>query len=337
MSNVVRFGMIGAGRIGKMHAKNLAYSIPEAQVLAVSDVYVDAAKQCAAECQIPKAVQDHRDILNDPEIDAVFICSSTDTHAQIMIESAEAGKHIFCEKPIDFDLARIDAALAAVDKAGVKLQIGFNRRFDPHFKRARQAVEDGTLGTPHIIKITSRDPAPPPIDYVKVSGGLFFDMMIHDFDMCRFLMGEDVVEIYAAGTSLVDPKIGEVGDIDTAVVTLTYESGAYCIIDNSREAVYGYDQRVEAFGTAGCVVVDNPTSNTATFMKRGPIERDALYHFFLDRYHEAYLAETREFIACIQDDRTPSVTGIDGKIPILMAMAANQSLKERRPVNVARP
>lgn len=334
MSKVVRLGVIGAGRIGKMHAKNLAFSIPDAQVLAVSDVYVEAAQQCAEACQIPKAVQDHREILNDPNIDAVFICSSTDTHSQLIIESVEAGKHIFCEKPIDFDLTRIDAALAAVDNAGVKLQIGFNRRFDPHFKRAREAVADGTLGTPHIIKITSRDPAPPPIEYVKVSGGLFFDMMIHDFDMCRFLMGEEVVEVYAAGTSLVDPKIGEAGDIDTAVVTLTYKSGAYCIIDNSREAVYGYDQRVEAFGSAGCVIVDNPSPNAATFLKRGPVERDPLHYFFLDRYHEAYLAETREFISSIQEDRSPSVTGIDGKIPILMAMAANQSLKERRPVKI---
>ena len=334
MADQVRIGIIGAGRIGKLHAANLSFHISDATVAAVSDVYVDAAKQCAAECRIPKAVKDHREILDDPDIDAIFICSSTDTHSQLIVEGAEAGKHIFCEKPIDFDLDRIDKALKAVDQAGVKLQIGFNRRFDPNFKRARDAVAAGTLGTPHIIRITSRDPEPPPIEYVKVSGGIFLDMMIHDFDMCRYLMGEEVTEVYAAGTTLIDPKIGEAGDVDTAVVTLTYESGAYCVIDNSRQAVYGYDQRVEVFGTKGCVVVENPTPTSATFLKPGQVQSDPLYHFFLDRYKDAYLAETREFITCVQEDTAPSVVGIDGKIPILMAMAAKQSLKEHRPVKV---
>ncbi|PID56217.1 inositol 2-dehydrogenase [candidate division KSB3 bacterium] len=329
---MVRFGVIGAGRIGRMHARNLTFRIPDAEVLAVSDIYVDGARNCAQECRIPKAVQDHREIMEDPDIDAIFVCSSTETHSQMIIEGAEAGKHIFCEKPIDADIARIDAALDAVEKAGVKLQIGFNRRFDPDFKHARDSVAAGRLGTPHVIKITSRDPEPPPIDYVKASGGLFFDMMIHDFDMCRYLMGEEVVEIYAAGTSLVDPKIGEVGDIDTAVVTLTYDSGAYCIIDNSRKAVYGYDQRIEVFGTEGCVVVGNPAPYAATFFKRGKVEYDPLHYFFLDRYKDAYLLETLEFIKCIKDDRVPAPTGIDGKIPVLMAMAAAESLKERRPV-----
>jgi myo-inositol 2-dehydrogenase/D-chiro-inositol 1-dehydrogenase len=334
MGKEVRIGVIGAGRIGKLHAANLTFQIPGAQVVAVSDVYVEAAQQCAKDYHIPKAVQDHREIMDDPNVDAIFICSSTDTHSQMIIEGAEAGKQIFCEKPIDFDLARIDAVLAAVEKAGVKLQIGFNRRFDPDFKHAREAVVAGQLGTPHVIKITSRDPEPPPIEYVKVSGGLFFDMTIHDFDMCRYLMGEEVVEIYAAGTSLVNPKIGEAGDVDTAVVTLTYESGAYCVIDNSREAVYGYDQRIEIFGSEGCLVVGNPEPYAATFFKRGKVERDPLHYFFLARYREAYLAETQEFINSIQDDRTPSVTGIDGKIPVLMAMAATQSLKEQRPIKV---
>jgi myo-inositol 2-dehydrogenase/D-chiro-inositol 1-dehydrogenase len=329
-----RIGLIGAGRIGKVHARNLAFALPEAQVLAVSDVNLDSARQCAAECHIPKVVKDHREIMGDPDIDAIFICSSTDTHSQMIVEGAEAGKHIFCEKPIDFDLQRIQAALDAVKKAGVKLQIGFNRRFDPDFKRARTAVVEGKIGKPHIIKITSRDPAPPPIEYVKVSGGLFFDMTIHDFDMCRYLMGEEVVEIYATGTSIVDPKISAAGDIDTAIVTLTYQSGAYCVIDNSRQAVYGYDQRVEVFGTEGCMVVANREPFTATFFRRGQVERDPIPYFFIERYKEAYLEETREFIACLQEDTTPSVTGIDGKIPILMAMAANQSLKERRAVRV---
>jgi myo-inositol 2-dehydrogenase/D-chiro-inositol 1-dehydrogenase len=303
-------------------------------VVAVSDIYLDAAKQCAAECRIPKAVQDHREIMEDPDVDAIFVCSSTDTHSQMIVEGAEAGKHIFCEKPIDFDLDRIDKALNAVEKAGVKLQIGFNRRFDPNFKRARDYVADGELGTPHVIRITSRDPEPPPIEYVKVSGGIFLDMMIHDFDMCRYLMGEEVTEVYATGTTLIDPKIGEAGDVDTAVVTLTYESGAYCVIDNSRQAVYGYDQRIEVFGTEGCVVVGNAEPNSATFFKRGQVQRDPVPYFFLERYNDAYIEETREFITCVQEDKTPSVTGIDGKIPIIMGMAAQQSLKEHRPVKI---
>ncbi len=335
MIEQVRIGMIGAGRIGKLHARNLSFNIANATVSAVSDVYLDAAKQCAEECRIPKAVMNHRDIMDDPDIDAIFICSSTDTHAQMIVEGAEAGKHIFCEKPIDYDLERIDNALNAVEKASVKLQIGFNRRFDPNFKRAKEYVAEGKLGKPHIIKITSRDPEPPPIEYVKVSGGLFFDMTIHDFDMCRYLMGEEVVEVYAVGTSLVDPKIGEAGDVDTAIITLTYESGAYCVIDNSRQAVYGYDQRIEVFGTDGCVVVDNREPYSATFFKRGQVQRDPLHYFFLDRYKDAYLAETQEFITCVQENKMPTVTGIDGRIPIIMAMAANQSLQERRPVKVS--
>ncbi len=335
MTEQVRIGVIGAGRIGKMHTENLTFNISTATVVAVSDVYLDAAKQCAAECRIPKAIMNHREIMEDPDIEAIFVCSSTDTHAQMICEGAEAGKHIFCEKPIDYDLERIDKALEAVEKAGVKLQIGFNRRFDPNFKRTRDYVKEGKLGVPHIIRITSRDPEPPPIEYVKVSGGLFFDMTIHDFDMCRYLMGEEVVEVYATGTSLVDPKIGEAGDIDTAIITLTYESGAYCVIDNSRQAVYGYDQRVEVFGTEGSVVVDNQKPYSMTFFKRGQVQRDPLPYFFLERYKDAYLDEVQEFIKSIREDTEPLVTGIDGKIPIIMAMAAQQSLQEHRPVKVS--
>jgi myo-inositol 2-dehydrogenase/D-chiro-inositol 1-dehydrogenase len=302
--------------------------------VAVSDVYVEAAQQCAKDYHIPKAVQDHREIMDDPNVDAIFICSSTDTHSQMIIEGAEAGKQIFCEKPIDFDLARIDEVLAAVEKAGVKLQIGFNRRFDPDFKHAREAVAAGQLGTPHVIKITSRDPEPPPIEYVKVSGGLFFDMTIHDFDMCRYLLGEEVTEIFAYGTSLVDPKIGEAGDIDTAIVNLTYQSGAYCVIDNSREAVYGYDQRIEVFGSEGCIVVGNRAPHEGVLYQKATGEQPLPIFSSLARYHEAYIEESCQFINSIVEDTPPPVTGIDGKIPVLMGMAAKQSLDEHRPVSV---
>src|SRR5512147_2731528 len=255
--NNLRFGVIGAGRIGKIHAENLATRISGVEVAAIADVDSKAAQELAIRLHVPVAVEDYHAILADPTIDAVAICSSTDTHARIVIEAAQAGKHIFCEKPIDHNLAKIDAALDAVDKAGVKLQIGFNRRFDPNFRKVRQMVRDGKIGDVHILRITSRDPAPPPIEYVKVSGGIFFDMAIHDFDMVRYLSGDEVEEVYVVGGVLVDPRIGEVGDIDTAITALTFKGGAIGSIDNSRKAVYGYDQRVEVFGSEGMVTALN--------------------------------------------------------------------------------
>lgn len=334
MMKDIRIGVIGAGRIGKMHTQNLAYHVPDAQVTAISDIDVDAARQCAATCHIPKAVQDYREILEDRDIDAVFICSSTDTHARIIIEGAQAGKHVFCEKPIDYDLNRIDEALAAVETAGVKLQIGFNRRFDPSFKHARDLITAGKIGMPHIVRITSRDPVPPPVSYIKVSGGLFFDMTIHDFDMSRFLLGEEVTEIFANGTCLVDPKIKEAGDIDTAIVNLTYQSGAYGVIDNSREAVYGYDQRIEIFGSQGCIVVGNRTPYEGMLYQKKSAQQTLPIIVMLTRYQESFIEESRQFIKSILDDVTPPVTGLDGKIPVLMGMAAKKSLDEHRPVPV---
>src|SRR5512138_2661844 len=228
----LRFGVIGAGRIGKIHAENLATRIPGVEVAAIADVDLKAAQELAVRLHVPVAVDDYHVILSDPTIDAVAICSSTDTHAKIVVEAAEAGKHIFCEKPIDHDLAKIDAALEAVEKAGVKLQIGFNRRFDPNFRKVRAMVAEGKIGDLHILRITSRDPAPPPISYVKVSGGMFLDMTIHDFDMARFLMASEVHEVYAAANVLVDKEIGKAGDVDTAVITLKFKNGAIGVIDN---------------------------------------------------------------------------------------------------------
>ncbi|MBZ4644512.1 MAG: iolG, partial [Clostridia bacterium] len=257
MSKKIKVGVIGAGRIGKIHAQSVTYHIPEAEVKTIADVYADKIKDWAHSLGIENVTNDYHDILNDPEIDAVLICSSTDTHSQITIEAAKAGKHIFCEKPIDYDLDRIHAALKAVEEAGVKFQVGFNRRFDHNFKQVRELIKAGKIGEPHIIKITSRDPEPPPVEYVKVSGGIFLDMTIHDFDMARYLSGSEVEEVYAQGAVLVDPAIGEAGDVDTAVITLKFKNGAIGIIDNSRKAVYGYDQRVEVFGSKGCVTVSN--------------------------------------------------------------------------------
>lgn len=334
MAERLNLAVIGAGRIGRVHAENLAFRIPQARLVAVSDVIESAARQAAAAYQIPKVYTDYRQALDDREVEAVVICSSTDTHAEIIEAAAQAGKHIFCEKPIALDLERIDQALAAVERAGVKLQVGFNRRFDPGFRRAREVVAMGRIGTPHVLRITSRDPEPPPISYVKVSGGLFLDMAIHDFDMARFLMGAEVEEVYAAGSVLVDPAIGEAGDIDTAVITLRFTTGALGVIDNSRKAVYGYDQRVEVFGSQGMVMVGNRTPDNAVISDAQGVHGAKPLYFFVERYAEAYVEEMQAFVKSVLEDTAPPVTGVDGRIPVVMGYAARRSLEEHRPVRL---
>lgn len=335
MTRQVNVGIIGAGRIGRVHTENLAYRIPEANVVAIADIFVGAAEKCAADFHIPSVFQDHRAIIENDEIEAVVICSSTDTHAQFVAEAAAAGKHIFCEKPIDLDLKKIDRALEAVSQTGVKLQIGFNRRFDPSFKRVRDMVAEGKIGTPHIVHIFSRDPAPPPVEYIKISGGIFLDMMIHDFDMARYLIGGEVEEVYATGGVMVDPCIGEAGDIDTALVALRYAQGAIGSIDNSRQAVYGYDQRVEVFGSGGGIVAANRTPDNAIYSNAEGVHAAKPLYFFIERYTDAFIAEMKEFITCILEDKTPSVTGIDGRIPVVMGLAAWKSYRENRPVKLS--
>jgi myo-inositol 2-dehydrogenase/D-chiro-inositol 1-dehydrogenase len=333
MKGRLKVGLIGAGRIGRVHAENLVYRIPEADLVAVADIFVEASERLAAELGVT-AYQDHRRILEDERVDAVLICSSTNTHAQFIEDAAGAGKQIFCEKPIALDLGKIDRALAAVEQAGVKLQIGFNRRFDPSFRRVHEIVAAGEIGEPHILRITSRDPAPPPIEYVRVSGGIFLDMTIHDFDMARFLMGRDVESVYTAGEVLVDPAIGQAGDVDTAVITLHFENGALGVIDNSRQAVYGYDQRVEVFGSGGLVTADNDYANSARISDAQRVHRDLPLNFFMERYTESYANEIRAFVECIVQDTLPPVTGLDGRIPVVMGYAAQKSLAEGRPVRL---
>lgn len=330
----LNMGLLGAGRIGRVHAQNLAYRLPQARLAAVADVFVSAAERVAAEYAIPAAYDDPRCVLDDPAIDAVVICTSTDTHAALIEAAAQAGKHIFCEKPIALDLAAIDAALVTVEQAGVKLQIGFNRRFDANFARVHQAIASGEIGQPHLLRITSRDPQPPPLDYIKVSGGIFLDMTIHDFDMARFLMGSEVEEVYAAGGVLVDAAIGEAGDVDTALVTLRFANGALGSIDNSRQAVYGYDQRVEVFGSAGMIAVANETPHRAVLSDAQGVHGALPLFFFLERYTTAYVAELRAFIECVLQGTPPPVSGQDGRIPVVMGYAASKSLREGRPVRV---
>lgn len=333
MTGVINVAVIGAGRIGQIHAVNLARRVTGARLVAVADVRPDAAADLASRLDV-RAIDDYRALLADASVDAVIVCSSTDTHAQIIAEAAMSGKQIFCEKPIDHDLQRIDVALDAVNRAGVILQVGFNRRFDAGFRAAREAVASGTIGAPHLVRITSRDPAPPPLDYIKVSGGLFLDMTIHDFDMARFLLGDEVVEVYAVGDVLIDDAIGAAGDIDTAIVTLRFAGRALGVIDNSRRAVYGYDQRVEVFGAAGAVMVGNRAPHDAVVSTVDGVHAPKPLHFFTERYAEAYLAEMQAFVDAVRGGREASVSGADGRAPVVIALAAQRSLAECRPVRI---
>ena len=324
MNGKLRIGVIGAGRIGKLHSNNLANRVPNAQLVCISDVYEPAAKAQAEKLGIAYTT-DYHDILNDPAIDAVFICSSTDTHSPISIEAAKAGKHIFCEKPIDHDLDKIKAVLEEVKKAGVKYQVGFNRRFDRNFKHVHDVVKNGGIGDVQIVKVTSRDPEAPPISYVKVSGGIFVDMTIHDFDMVRYLSGSEVEEVSTFGACLVDPEIGKAGDVDPCIINLKFANGALGVIDNSRQAVYGYDQRIEVFGSKGMISAENETPNNTTYYTADGVYREKPLWFFLERYNDAFIQEETEFVkACLEDTDTP-VGSFDGLQPVRIAIAAKKS------------
>jgi myo-inositol 2-dehydrogenase / D-chiro-inositol 1-dehydrogenase len=328
-------GIIGAGRIGNVHANTIAFRLSGAVVpFAITDVNPEASRSVAERCGIPNVFERSEDLLGDPRIDAVLICSSTNTHADLVIAAAQAGKHIFCEKPIDHTLLKIDNALGAVRTAGVKFQVGFNRRFDANFARVRQVVVTGEIGSPQLLHITSRDPAPPPIPYVKVSGGIFLDMTIHDFDMARFLIGDEVEEIYTAGAVMVDPEIGKAGDLDTALITLKFRNGVIGTIDNSRKAVYGYDQRVEILGSEGAIATGNCFPNQVVISTRTSVRRDLPLNFFMDRYTDSFVSELREFVEAVIGDKPTPVTGADGRIPVVMALAARKSYDEHRPVRL---
>ena len=335
MEKLIAIGIIGAGRIGKLHAENIMYNVPNVKIKTISDIYSDSIKDWAGNLGIENVSKDYKDVINDSEIEAVFICSSTNTHAQFVIEAANSGKHVFCEKPVDLDISRIQKVLEATDKAGIKFQVGFNRRFDHNFKRVHDLVQEGKIGAPHIVKITSRDPEPPPIDYVKVSGGIFLDMSIHDFDMARYLSGSEVEEVYAEGAVLVDPTIGDAGDVDTAIITLKFENGAIGVIDNSRKAVYGYDQRVEVFGSKGCVTVSNDTPNTAVLSTEEAVIGEKPKYFFLERYKDSYIEEVKSFFDSIRFGKEILVTGTDGLKPVIIGLAAKKSLLENRPVKTS--
>lgn len=330
----LNIGIIGAGRIGSLHAKSITYNVPSAKVLGITDVKKTGLAELAAELGIEKVYVDYKEMLADQEIDAVLVCSSTDTHADISIEAAKAGKHIFCEKPVDLTPEKVQAVIEAVKKSGVKLQVGFNRRFDHNFAKVKRMVEAGKVGDVHIIKITSRDPSPPPAEYSAVSGGMFLDMTIHDFDMARFLAGSEVTEVYASATCLVDPAIGEAGDVDTAIITLKFENGALGVIDNSRRAAYGYDQRIEVFGSNGAAVASNDTDTTVAFMGEDGVVSDKPLYFFLERYMQSFRDEMIQFVEAVQNDTPTPASGEDGLNSLLVALAAKKSVTLGRPVSI---
>jgi myo-inositol 2-dehydrogenase/D-chiro-inositol 1-dehydrogenase len=332
-TGTLRVGVIGVGRIGRMHAQLLAREVPGAAVSAVHDALPAAARDVAEELGV-LATADLEELIAADDVDAVAICSSTDTHAELIVAAAAAGKAIFCEKPVSLDLAEVDRALAAVREAGVPFQIGFNRRFDPAHAAVAAAVADGTVGEPQLVRITSRDPAPPPLEYVRKSGGLFLDMTCHDFDMARFVTGSEVVEVFARGAARIDPAVAEAGDIDTAVVTLVHDSGCLTTIDNSRQAVYGYDQRVEVFGSAGMAASENPLAHTALTRTAEGTGAATLPYFFLERYIPSYVRQWEAFVAAVSAGRTPPVTAADARAPLVIGLAAWRSLREGRAVRV---
>lgn len=327
-------GIIGAGRIGRVHAETLAFRLPQSRIMAIADVNHEAAQSLAAHCGIPKVAASSTEIIADPAIEAVLICSSTDTHADLIVEAAKAGKHIFCEKPIAHSLGQIDRAIAAVKAAGVQLQVGFNRRFDANFARVRHAVANGEIGNPSLMHIISRDPAPPPLSYIRASGGIFMDMTIHDFDMARFLIGDEVQEIYTTGGVTVDPEIGKAGDLDTALIVLRFRNGVIGTIDNCRKAVYGYDQRVEIFGSEGKIETENCYPNQAVLSSGKSVYKDLPLNFFMERYTESFATELQSFTQAVLENRATAVTGMDGRIPVVMAIAARRSYDEHRPVRL---
>lgn len=332
---MVRIGIIGAGRIGKVHCESIGRYVKNAVVACVADPFMnEGTEQTLRALGAEKVTKDYREILADKSVDAVLICSSTDTHARISVEAIKAGKHVFCEKPVDHDVKKILTVKEALQGGGVKYQVGFNRRFDHNFEAVKKAIDAGRIGHLDVLKICSRDPAAPSADYIKVSGGIFLDMTIHDFDMVRYLSSDEVESVYAVGGVTVDKAIGEAGDIDTAVVTMKLKGGALAVIDNCRRAAYGYDQRAEAFGSLGQIAVANDASSTAVISDANGVTAEKPLYFFLERYMQAYVKEVSEFVRCIEEDRPVPVGIEDGLQAVVIGLAAKRSLQTGAPVRL---
>lgn len=329
----LNIGIIGAGRIGQVHADNITFRLRNANLVGVSS----GSRMLAERCSLAHGCEpyyDYHDLIENPTVDAVCICSASNQHTKQIIAAARAGKHIFCEKPIDTSLNVIDEALVEVRKAGVKLQVGFNRRYDQNYARVRRAILGNEIGTPQILHITSRDPAPPPLEYVKNSGGIWMDCSIHDMDMARFLIGSEVDEVYSLGAVNIDPAIEEYGDVDTSIVTLRFKNGVIGTIDNSRQAVYGYDQRCEVLGSGGSIHINNNYQNSAIISNSDVVKRDLPLNFFMDRYTDSFVVEMNEFCEAVLKDKPITCTGLDGRAPVVIALAAKKSHVEGRPVKL---
>ncbi len=334
---MLNIGIIGAGRIGKVHLESISYHVKNATVTAMADPFMnEETEKLIRSYGVSKVTKDYKDILNDKDIDAVLVCSSTDTHAAISIEAINAGKHVFCEKPVDHSIEKIQAVADALkEHPDIKFQVGFNRRFDHNFAAIRKAYDDGKIGEAHILKITSRDPEPPNPAYIKVSGGIFLDMTIHDFDMACFLTDSDVEELYVNSAVLVDPAIGKQGDVDTAIITMKMANGALAVIDNSRKAAYGYDQRAELFGSKGMVATSNDTVSSAVISNADGVTGEKPLFFFLERYMESFSEEMRQFTEAVINDTEVPVGIHAGLQSVKIGLAARKSVEEHRPVKIS--
>ena len=334
---MLKIGIIGAGRIGKVHLESISYHVKNATVTAMADPFMnEETEKLIRSYGVSKVTKDYKDILNDKDIDAVLVCSSTDTHAAISIEAINAGKHVFCEKPVDHSIEKIQAVADSLkEHPDIKFQVGFNRRFDHNFAAIRKAYDDGKIGEAHILKITSRDPEPPNPAYIKVSGGIFLDMTIHDFDMACFLTDSDVEELYVNSAVLVDPAIGEQGDVDTAIITMKMANGALAVIDNSRKAAYGYDQRAELFGSKGMVATSNDTVSSAVISNADGVTGEKPLFFFLERYMGSFSEEMRQFTEAVINDTEVPVGIHAGLQSVKIGLAARKSVEEHRPVKIS--
>lgn len=333
---MIKIGIIGAGRIGKVHLQSITYHVKGATVKSIADPFMNEETEAFVKSMgVEVITKDYKEILADPEIDAVMVCSSTDTHSTISVEAINAGKHVFCEKPVDHSIEKIQAVADALEGKSLKFQVGFNRRFDHNFAAIRKAVDDGRIGDPHIVKITSRDPEPPNPAYIKVSGGIFLDMTIHDFDMATFLVNSDVEEVYVQSAVLVDPAIGEQGDVDTAIITMKMANGALCVIDNSRRAAYGYDQRAEVFGSKGMVATTNDTLSSAVVSDANGVTGEKPLFFFLERYMQSFTDEVAQFVDAIENDKEVPVGIHAGMQSVKIGLAAKKSVEEHRPVKLS--
>ncbi len=330
---MIRFGLFGAGRIGKLHGANVA-AHQNAELCWVFDINPEASKELAVQTGAKQA-EDVETILGDKEVDAVLIASSTDTHAYLIVQSARAGKAVLCEKPIDLSIDRVDWCREQIKDLGIPVQIGFNRRFDPSHRKVAEAARNGEIGTLEQVIICSRDPGPSPKEYLLVSGGLFRDMTIHDFDMARYILNEEITRVTAIAAALFDPSAQEIDDVDSAMILLQTASGKMCHINNSRRAVYGYDQRVEAHGSIGMIRSENMEQTTVErFHSQGSGGRDPLLFFFIERYRQAYRDQLDAFINAVGNGRTPQVTYEDGRNALILANAAYDSMRSGKTVEV---